>query len=62
VRGRQILDGILVVNEVVDEAKTQKRSCYYLKWILKRHMILLIGDIWMMLSAKMFFWLFGGSG
>jgi len=31
VKGRQILDNILIANEVVDEARKYKRNCCYLK-------------------------------
>jgi len=46
IKGRQILDGILVANEIVDEAHRQKRSCYFLRLILKRRTTLLIGVIY----------------
>jgi len=37
VKGKQILDGILVANEVVDEAcQLKKKKCSCSKWISKR--------------------------
>jgi len=35
VKGRQILDGILIANEGVDKAKKYKKSYYYSRWISK---------------------------
>lgn len=31
VKGKHILDGILIANEVVDEARRYKRKCYFLR-------------------------------
>jgi hypothetical protein len=46
ISGRQILDGILIANEIVDEAKRKKKKkLLCLKWTLKRHMIQLIGNL-----------------
>lgn len=45
VKGRQILDGIVIANEIVDDAKKKlrKRPCS-LRLILKRRMTLLVGS------------------
>jgi len=42
--------------------KNWKKNYYCLKLILKRHMILWIGIIWMTLWVKCCFLLFGGNG
>ena len=42
-KDRKIICGILIANEVVDDVQNLKRSCCYLKWILKKLMILLTG-------------------
>jgi len=45
VKGRQILNGIAIENEVVDDAEKKRRKYLCLRWILRRHIILLIGVI-----------------
>lgn len=43
IKGRQIFDGILVANEVVDEARKCKKEFFFLRWILRKPTTLLIG-------------------
>jgi hypothetical protein len=43
IKGRQILDGILIANELVDDAKCKKKIYFCLRWILRKHMTQLIG-------------------
>ncbi|GAU35285.1 hypothetical protein TSUD_274870 [Trifolium subterraneum] len=52
VRDRQILYGILIANEVVDEARRLRRSCYFLRSILRRSMTLWTGVTWMLLWGE----------
>lgn len=40
VKGRQILDGILVSNELVDDAKKKRKGAVFFKVDFKKHMIL----------------------
>jgi len=46
VKDRQILDGVLIANEVVDKAR-KKKSFFYLRWTLKKHTTRWIGITWM---------------
>jgi len=48
IKGRHILDGILVATEVVDEAKNVTWIYCCLRLILRRYMIQWIGNIWKM--------------
>lgn len=45
IKGRQILDAILIANELVDDAKKIRKSYLCLRWVLRRPTTLLIGGI-----------------
>jgi hypothetical protein len=62
VKDREILDGILIANEVVDEARKSKKELLLLGSILRRPMIRWIEAIWMRLWRKWPSRPFGGSG
>lgn len=53
VKGKQTLDGILVSNEVVDEAKKKKNELILFKVISIRRMIHSSGIIWTLSCKKM---------
>jgi hypothetical protein len=46
VKERQILDGILIANEVVDEARQSKKDLMLFQVDFKKHMIRWTGGIW----------------
>ena len=48
-KGRQILDGPLMVSEMISWGKKKKRNSLFLKLILRKRMILLVGIIWIKL-------------
>jgi len=62
VKNRQILYGILIPNEIVDEDRKLKKDLLLFKWILKRHMILLIGASWILCWVECLFRFSGKSG
>ena len=47
IKGRQILDGILIANELVDDAKKIRKSFLCLRWILRKLTTLSIGGMLM---------------
>jgi len=49
VKNKQILNGILIANEVVDEARKVNKELMLQKLTSKKHMIQWIGDTWMQL-------------
>ena len=44
VKGRQLLHGVLVANEVVEEARCLRGPAWCLKWISKKPMIHCLGN------------------
>lgn len=42
-KGRLLVDGVVVVYELVDVVKNSNKSCFILKWILRKHMTQLVG-------------------
>lgn len=59
---RQILDGVVVVNEMVDLVKKEKMSVCFLEWTLRKHMILCHGIFWTIGSLYWVSTRCGGSG
>jgi hypothetical protein len=45
-KGRQLVEGVVVVNEVTNFAKKNRKNVLFSKLILKRHMIRSIGGSW----------------
>lgn len=43
VAGSNMLDGVLILNEILDFAKRHKKSCMMVKLILRRSTIALLG-------------------
>lgn len=37
-KGRLLVDGVVAVYELVDLVKNNNKSCFILKWILRKHM------------------------
>lgn len=42
-KGRLLTDGVVAINEVLDLAKNPKDRALFLRWILRKHMIHLVG-------------------
>ncbi|PNX89907.1 cysteine-rich receptor-like protein kinase, partial [Trifolium pratense] len=62
VKGRQIIDGILIANEVVDEARKSKKELLLFKVDFEKAYDSVDWVIWMLLWCECVFQLFGGSG
>jgi hypothetical protein len=45
IKGKLILNGVLIDNELVDEAKFKKKTPFYSKSISRRHTIGCLGNI-----------------
>jgi len=43
IKGRQLVDGVTAVNEIIDITRKARKECLIFKWILKRPMILSAG-------------------
>lgn len=48
VKGRQILDVVLVANEIVEEYRSSRNEGILLRWISRRHMITWTGNFWIL--------------
>jgi len=46
IKGRNLVDGVLVANELVDYAKKSMKEFWFLKWILRKLMTRMIGVFW----------------
>ncbi|GKU99398.1 hypothetical protein SLEP1_g12255 [Rubroshorea leprosula] len=44
IRGRQMVDSIVIANETIDAAKRNKKASFVSNWTSRRHMIRLCGD------------------
>jgi hypothetical protein len=62
IKGRQLVDGVLVLNEVVDFAKKLAKSVSFSRWTSKRRMIPLIGISWCICFTGSVLATFGLSG